>query len=301
MRHPKGRVTEKIAGKERTMDEDLVTFYQMPPLHAPILIMGFGGWSNAGNISVKTVEYIIREKKATLLADIDPDSFYQFTQNRPVINVKEGKVQSLSLQKLSFYVWPHKGGKHDIILFKGKEPDFRWTTFVRTVNYLCKRWGVSHIICIGGLYDEVLHTDAVVSGVYSVDEWREVFIKEDINLIEYEGPSGIHSLIMQRADKEGRSMIGFWGHSPLYLRGTNFGVVIRVIDLISAVFGFSVDTRELVRALKEFEQQMGEIIKSNAELTEHIEKIKKLRSAEPQTKDTPKVINIKDFIRPKDS
>ena len=282
------------------MSEDFVKFYQTPPLNTPILIAGFGGWSNAGNIAVKSIEYIIRKKGATLIAEIDPDHFYQFTQNRPVVNIKQGRLQDLYLKKISFYFWPNKEGKNDLILLKAQEPDYRWTTFVKILFHLCKQWGVSLIVSLGGMYDDVLHTESIVSGVYSFREWRDIFIEKDINLIEYEGPSGIHSFIMQRAEKESYPFIGLWGRSPLYLRGTNFRVVGRVVNLIASFFDFSIDTLELENSLKEFEHQIEEILENNSELREHIEEIKKIRSGELRKKDTPKVINIKDFIRPKD-
>jgi proteasome assembly chaperone (PAC2) family protein len=283
------------------MAEDLVTFYQDPPLHNPVLIAGFGGWSNGGNIALKSIDYIIQKKGATLTAEIDPDPFYQFTQNRPVITIKEGRLQDLNLERISFYYCPNKEGDHDLILLKAQEPDYRWPTFVQLLFHLCKQWGVSLMISLGGMYDDVLHTEAVVSGVYSFGEWKEVFIKNHIHLIEYEGPSGIHSLIMQRAEKESCPFMGLWGHSPLYLRGTNFKVIIRIITLIASFFEFSIDTLELESSLKQFDHQIGEILEGNSELREHIEEIKKLRGGEGRKKDTPKIINIKDFFRPKDS
>jgi len=283
------------------MAEDLVTFYQEPPLHNPVLIAGFGGWSNGGNIALKSIEYIIQKKGATLTAEIDPDPFYQFTQNRPVITIKEGRLQGLNLERISFYYCPNKEGEHDLILLKAQEPDYRWPTFVQLLFHLCKQWGVSLMISLGGMYDDVLHTEAVVSGLYSFGEWKEVFIKNHIHLIEYEGPSGIHSLIMQRAEKESCPFMGLWGHSPLYLRGTNFKVIIRIITLIASFFDFSIDTLELESSLKQFDHQIGEILEENSELREHIEKIKKIRGGEVRRKDTPKIINIKDFFRSKDS
>jgi proteasome assembly chaperone (PAC2) family protein len=283
------------------MHEDFVKFYQMPHLNNPILIAGFGGWSNAGNVAVKSVEYIIKKKGATLLAEIDPDHFYQFTQNRPVINIKEGRFQGLHLRKISFYFWPNREGNNDVILLSAQEPDCRWHTFVQALFHLCKQWCVSLIVSIGGMYDDVLHTEAIVSGVYSFGEWRDVFIEKGIHLIGYEGPSGIHSLIMQRAEKESCPFIGLWGNSPLYLRGTNFRVVIRIVNLIASFCAFSIDQLELENSLKEFEHQIGEILEKNSELKEQIEEIKKIRSGELRKKDPSKIINIKDFIRPKDS
>jgi predicted ATP-grasp superfamily ATP-dependent carboligase len=173
--------------------------------------------------------------------------------------------------------------------------------FIQVLFYLCKQWGVSLIVSLGGMYDDVLHTEAIVSGVYPFGDWKDVFIDKDIPLIEYEGPSGIHALIMQKAEKESYPFIGLWGRSPLYLRGTNFRVVIRIVNLLASFFAFSIDTLELESSLKEFENQIEEILENNSELQEYIEKIKKIRSGELKKKDTPKIVNIKDFMRQKDS
>jgi proteasome assembly chaperone (PAC2) family protein len=282
------------------MVEESVSFYQMPQLNKPILIAGFGGWSNAGNTAVKSVEYIIRKKRATLLADIDPDYFYQFTQNRPLIAIKEGRLQDVQLRKISFYFWPNKEGTNDLILVKGQEPDYRWPTFVEILFQLCKQWGVSLVVCLGGMYDDVLHTESMVSGVYTLEEWRDFFGKNDISLIDYEGPSGVHSLIMKRAEKENYPFVGLWGHSPLYLRGTNFRVVVRMVNLLASFSEFSIDTLELESALGEFEHQIQGILENNAELKEHIANIRKIRRGELRKKGAPKVVHIEDFFRSKD-
>jgi predicted ATP-grasp superfamily ATP-dependent carboligase len=283
------------------MNEDFVSFYQMPQLRSPILIVGFGGWSNAGNTALKSVEHIIRKKRATLLADIDPDIFFQFTQNRPLIAIREGRLRDFQLRKTTFYFWPNKEGTNDLILAKGQEPDERWPTFVRILFELCEQWNVSHMVSLGGMYDDVLHTESMISGVYNVEKWRDIFAKNDIGLIDYEGPSGIHSLIMQKAEKDNFPFIGLWGHSPLYLRGTNFRVVIRMANLLASFFEFSIDTMELESALGQFEHQIEEILESNAELQEHVARIKKIRSGELRKKDGPKVVHIEDFFRHKDS
>ncbi|MFB0520162.1 MAG: PAC2 family protein, partial [Desulfatiglandales bacterium] len=255
------------------MAEDFIRLYQRPPFRNPILIAGFEGWANAGNIALKSIEYIIQKKGATLMAEIDQDRFYQFTQNRPVVTIKEGRLQDICLKKIRFYFWSNKEGNNDLILLKAQEPDYRWSAFVQVLFQLCKQWGVSLIISVGGVHDDVLHTEAIVSGIYSFEEWKEVFIKNDIHLIEYEGPSGIHSLIMQRAEKESYPFIGLWGHSPLYLRGTNFRVAVRIISLIASFIDFSIDTLELESSLKQFDHQIGEILEKNSELREHIEEI----------------------------
>jgi predicted ATP-grasp superfamily ATP-dependent carboligase len=75
----------------------------------------------------------------------------------------------------------------------------------------------------------------------------------------------------------------------------------RMISMLTSLFSFSIETLELERSLKEFEHQMEEILDKNEELQDYIKKIEKLRSGKLQKKDIPKVINIEDFLRHKDS
>jgi len=156
--------------------------------------------------------------------------------------------------------------------------------FVDVLFHLCKQWGVSLIVSLGGMYDDVLHTEAIVSGICPFGDWKDVLIDKDIPLIDYEGPSGIHALIMQKAEKENYPFVGLWGRSPLYLRGTNFRVVMRIVTLLASFFTFRIDMLELESSLKEFENQISEILENNSELQEYIEKIKKIRSGKLQKK-----------------
>jgi proteasome assembly chaperone (PAC2) family protein len=283
------------------MFKDFLTFHEQPRLEKPALIAGFGDWSNAGNVALKSIEYVIGKKKATLFAEIDPDPFYHFTQKRPVVSIKEGRLQRLNRKQISFYAWPNDEGGSDLILLKAQEPDFRWHTFVDILFDLCAQWNVFLIASIGGMYDDVLHTEAIISGIYSLRDWKDALLEQGINLVNYEGPSGIHSLIMQRAQREQYPYVGLWGHSPLYLRGTNFRVVSRLTSVLSSLFSFSLDTLELERSVQDFEHQMEEVLASNAELQDYLKKIKKLRSGKLDKKDIPKVIDIQDFLRDKDS
>ena len=283
------------------MIDDFVTFHQNPMLQNPVLIAGFGDWSNAGNVALKSIEYVIRKKGATLLAEIETDHFYNFTQNRPVVSIKEGRLQRLNVKRVSFYAWPNDEGGNDLIFLKAQEPDYRWHTFVDVLFDLCVHWKVFLIVSLGGMYDDVLHNEAIISGIYSLENWKDALLEHGINLVDYEGPSGVHSLIMQKAQREQYPYIGLWGHSPLYLRGTNFRVMNQMISTMSSLFSFSIETLELERSLTEFEHQMEEVLDKNAELQEYIKKIKKLRSGKLQKKDIPKVINIQDFLRHRDS
>ena len=63
---------------------------ELPQLKNPVLIAGFDGWGNALNISNGMVAYLIRRLKARNFADLDPDTFYRYDEQRPVVDIAEG-------------------------------------------------------------------------------------------------------------------------------------------------------------------------------------------------------------------
>ena len=62
---------------------------EWPQLESPVLIAGFDGWGNALNISNGMLTYLIRQLRAEKFASLDPDTFYRYDEQRPVVNIDE--------------------------------------------------------------------------------------------------------------------------------------------------------------------------------------------------------------------
>ena len=75
----------------------------MPELREPILILGFEGWANGGNVAVGMIDYLIQELGATRFATINPDHFYRFDDTRPIVRVKGGQLQEISPPEAAFF------------------------------------------------------------------------------------------------------------------------------------------------------------------------------------------------------
>ncbi|MBU2547778.1 MAG: PAC2 family protein, partial [Proteobacteria bacterium] len=69
-----------------------IKFHDLPSLRRPVLIMGFSGWPNAGEISTGTIGYLLERLEAAPLATIDPDEFIDYTADRPTAQVIEGFI-----------------------------------------------------------------------------------------------------------------------------------------------------------------------------------------------------------------
>ncbi len=226
------------------MVEELVV-EQTPEVSCPVVILGFEGWANGGNVAVGMIDYLIKKLGATRFAKIDPNSFYRFDDARPIVKVEGGQLKEVLPPEAAFYSARDKQTGVDLILFKASEPHLRWFSFVEVILSLCRQLEVTLIISLGGLQDSVLHTDAVISGFASSEELLERLKQMRINLAEYRGPGAIHSLIFQEAKGMGIEGISLWGHCPFYLQGTHLRLLSRMATVLADLGGFQVDTGEL--------------------------------------------------------
>jgi proteasome assembly chaperone (PAC2) family protein len=279
---------------------------ELPQLNNPVLIAGFDGWGNALNISNGMVAYLIRRLKAKKFADLDPDTFYRYDEQRPVVDIAEGKLNTLTPPSGSFYAVETEENQSDLVILKANEPSLRWFEFVDLLFSLCQKLQVRTIITLGSMYDNVLHTDRILSGVASSQEMLSDLKQKRINFISYQGPSAIHSIIQSEGTKKGFACISLWSHCPYYLQGTtHFGILSYLGELIAGLVNFQLDTQDLQANWKKLEVQINSLVDSNSELQSLISNLRKEKvkgsaaSLRGAANSDEKIINLQDFLDPK--
>jgi proteasome assembly chaperone (PAC2) family protein len=283
-----------------------IQIQEMPQLTKPVLIAGFDGWGNALNISKGMAAYLVRRLKAKKFADLDPDTFYRYDEQRPVVDIVEGKLNSLKPPRGSFYAVETDIDQSDLVILQANEPNLRWFQFVELLFSICRKLQVRNIITIGSMYDNVLHTDRIVSGIASSPEMLAELKQKRINSISYQGPSAIHSIIQSEGTKQGFECISLWSHCPYYLQGTtHFGILSYLGELIAGLANFQMDTLDLQANWKKLENQINTLIESNRELQSLISNLRKEKvkgsaaSLRGAAKSDEKIINLQDFLDPK--
>ena len=237
---------------------------ELPQLNKPVLIAGFDGWGNALNISNGMAAYLVRRLEAKKFADLDPDTFYRYDEQRPVVDIVEGKLKTLKPPRGSFYAVETDEDQSDLVILKANEPNLRWFQFVELLFSICQKLQVRNIITIGSMYDNVLHTDRILSGIASSPEMLAELNQKRINSISYQGPSAIHSIIQSEGTKKGFDCISLWSHCPYYLQGTtHFGILSYLGELIAGLANFQLDTLDLQANWKKLEDQINTLVESN--------------------------------------
>jgi proteasome assembly chaperone (PAC2) family protein len=279
---------------------------EFPQLKNPVLIAGFDGWGNALNISNGMAAYLVRRLDAKNFATLDPDTFYRYDEQRPVVDISDGLLNSLTSPGGTFYAVETGADQNDLIILKANEPNLRWFKFVDLLFSICGKLQVRTIITLGSMYDNVLHTDRIVSAVASSQEMLSRLKQKRVNSISYQGPSAIHSIIHSEGVKKGFECISLWSHCPYYLQGTtHFGILSYLGALIAGIVNFQLETLDLQNKWQELEKQIDSLIAGNSELQALIANLRKekvkgsttnLKSA---AKSDEKIINLQDFLEPK--
>ena len=280
---------------------ELIRYLSEPSLREPALVAAFGGWGNAGEVASSTVDFMVNSLEAELLAVLESDDFYLFTVNRPLVSIANGHLKSLDLPKSRFYFSTNSPGK-DLILFMGPEPQLCWHQYIEAFMQLCHRFGVKSFITLGGLHDEVLHNETKISaaGASMDDVQRLRQLREPVALIDYVGPSAIHSLFLAKAQEQNMESISLWAHAASYLQGTNYRLCSGLIRRLNLLLEVEMDTTELDLSWKLVEDQIEKLIKQNDQLKQHVEKLKrreKRGSFTPSPSSPAKVIRLDEFLK----
>jgi predicted ATP-grasp superfamily ATP-dependent carboligase len=274
----------------------------LPPMKDPLLIAGFEGWGNALDISRGMVDYLIEKLKGKSFGAIAPDLFYRFDEHRPVAEIEEGILKNLTPPGGRFFAVDRAVSGRDLIVLKATEPDLRWLSFAEAILDLCRKTGVTTMVCLGSMYDNVLHSDTVLSAVASSNELLSELKSRKVVAVNYKGPSAIHSTILHEAGKIGMPCVNLWCHCPFYLQGTtHFGLLSHLGSLLSSWGGFALDTQELDRTWKDLNKQIQGIIDKNPELQTMISDLRKskIKGSWEEAKRGDKVIHLEDFLKPK--
>jgi proteasome assembly chaperone (PAC2) family protein len=286
------------------MDDRGIRYETLPRLKKPILIVGFDGWGNAMNISKGMVAYLVRKLAAEEFAEINSDLFYRYDATRPWVSIEQGVMESISPPGGSFYS-VKTGGARDLVILKADEPNLKWYAFIGGVLDLCQELGVDTIITLGSMYDNVLHTERIVSGIATKEAFFPKMAKKKINLISYQGPSSIHSVIQSEGPKRGIECVSLWCHCPYYLQDTvHFGLLSHMADLVSTLGGFEIDREELEESWERLSDKLEELIESKPELQTVIEGLQKAKAKgerearRSQASEGEKVIKLEDYLEP---
>ena len=255
-------------------DFEALRITQQPHLRQPLLIAGFAGWNDAGEAASSSVRFIQRRWRAETIADINPEYFYDFTQMRPQVRLKDGE---------RYVEWPAntftaKRVEHldrDIILFAGIEPHLAWRSYVDAVLQVCRTFEVSGVIVLGALLGEANHSKPVRLSGAATSEWLQTALElGERTRSTYQGPTGIVGVLSQTLRQEGIPSASLWANIPFYIqRSPNPKGSLALLERLNRAFDLQLTLHDLEVFAARFEAQVATDIEQNPEVAEYARRV----------------------------
>jgi len=222
------------------------------PLAHPVAIAAFEGWNDAAEAASGLVNHLGIAWASTPIAAIDPDDFYDFQVNRPVIDVVAGKTERLvwPTTRLSLARAAATGLSRDVVLVHGVEPNMRWRGFTDELIAGFTELGVEMVILIGALLADSPHTRPVPVQVSGSNQ--QLLRGVGSEPVDYKGSSGIVGVLQYTCAAADIPTVSLWASVPHYVaQSPSPKVTLALLRGVDELAQQDSDVAEYVRTLEE--------------------------------------------------
>jgi proteasome assembly chaperone (PAC2) family protein len=247
-------------------------FDGLPVLRSPVAIAAFEGWNDAADASTAAVEHLEQAWNARPVTEIDPEEFYDFQVNRPIVALGEGETRRIDWPTTRFSVATPPGTDRDVVLIRGIEPSMRWRTFCESLLEICHSLEVTRIVLLGALLADVPYTRPLpVTGSASDQPTIE---KYSLTPNRYEGPTGIVGVLQDVCTHADLSALSFWVHVPHYANNPPCAkATLALLHRVEDVVDLPVPVADLAEESAEWEERLRAATEQDAELAEYVREL----------------------------
>src|SRR5688572_31352286 len=128
---------------------------ELAPLTSPVLIVGLTGWFDVAGAATAALAHLAGH--GVTVGEIDADPFYDFTQERPMVEMVDGESRGISWPANEFTV-VRTGSAHDLVVLNGVEPHLAWPLYIACARRVVERLGCEAVVTVGATADAVPHS-----------------------------------------------------------------------------------------------------------------------------------------------
>src|SRR6266540_7119117 len=248
-----------------------------PQLRSPVMVCAFAGWNDAAGSATTALTTAAESLDADVIAQIDPEEFFDFQANRPTIRLTEGQTREIEWPGNVLLAATPAGAERDLLLLAGTEPNLRWRTFSDGIADAAEMLGVEMVVTLGALIAEVAHTLPVpITGLASDEELVE---RLDLTRSNYEGPTGVVGVLHDSCRRAGMTSASLWAAVPHYVAAVpNPKAALALLRRLEGLTGIAVDATDLEAEVESFDHQVDAAVEANPEIKELVETLEAQQS-----------------------
>ncbi len=235
-------------------------------LDRPVMLVGLEGWFDVAGAATDAVAAFTSADHAITVGSIDPDPFYDFTQQRPHVTIDDD---------IREIVWPgnefvlqRNPGRRDIVGLIGVEPHLNWKTYVDAVITVATALGCEAIVTVGSAAEAIPHTRVpTVTGSTATPE-----LAHRLGLVapSYEGITGIAGVLHAELEDRHIPSISLRVGVPHYLMNAEHpAAVAALVRHLSHVLDVPADA-DLTEQIASWREVHDEVIAHDDQLTMYV-------------------------------
>jgi hypothetical protein len=276
----------------------VIEFNDIGELVSPVAIAGFEGWNDAGEAASGVVNHLGIAWQATPIGAIDPEDFYDFQVNRPVIEIEGGHTQRLvwpttriSLARArprdpadeagmspDVGTAPPTGLSRDVVLVHGIEPNMRWRAFSEELVQGLESLGVELIILLGALLADAPHTRPVPVSVGSSNS--TLGSEVGVGLVDYKGPTGIVGVMQHTCTAAGIPAVSLWAQVPHYVaQPPSPKATLALLRGVEDVLDVPLPLADLPEEARAWERGVDELAQQDSEVADYVRTLEEAKDA----------------------
>jgi hypothetical protein len=245
-----------------------------------VAIAAFEGWNDAAEAASGVVNHLGIAWESTPIAAIDPDDFYDFQVNRPVIEVVAGTTERLvwPTTRLSLARTSNTGLSRDVVLVHGVEPNMRWRGFTDELISGLAELGVEMTILIGALLADSPHTRPVPVQVSGSEP--KLLHGVGSEPTDYKGSSGIVGVLQYMCAAANIPTVSLWASVPHYVaQSPSPKVTLALLRAVEDVLDVSLPQADLPEEARAWERGVDELAQQDSDVAEYVRTLEEAKDA----------------------
>ncbi|MBS43554.1 MAG: carboxylate--amine ligase [Nocardioides sp.] len=254
----------------------MIEIEDAPALVDPLVIAAFEGWNDAAEAASAVIDHLMDVWNARVVGAIDPEDFYDFQVNRPVVGPDANGFRKLTWPSTQIAVASPPDLDRDVILIRGIEPNMRWRQFCAELLAACDELGAELVVTLGALLADAPHTRPIpVTGTATEPELVDRLKLEEST---YEGPTGIVGVFQDACVRLDVPAVSYWAAVPHYVAQPPCPkATLALLGQLEELFECSIPLGDLPEDARAWERGVDELAEEDEDVADYVRSLEETR------------------------
>jgi len=268
-----------------------VEILKIPALRSPVMLIAFSGWNDAADAAIGATSHIlgawtdgihaVDEQTGVvpeLIAEVDPEDFYDFQVNRPMVNMDDSHLRSLTWPGTQVFGLQMPELDFDFVIVRGVEPSMKWKTFTQDLIDLAEDLDISMIVTLGSMLADAPHSRPITvtcSGAHP-----EIANRLGVEVSKYEGPTGILGVIADACLRRGLDAVSLWAAIPHYASNSpSPKATLALVNALEDLLEITLPQGELPTQSLEWESEVDELAREDSDVADYVKALEESKDS----------------------